>query len=159
MMAEGKFREDLFYRVTEIALEIPPLRKRVGDAVALAHGFVRRFGVQNSREQLKLSDEALAAIEAHDWPGNVRELENCIKRAAILAEGNMIAAADLGLKVPAERASLNLRQLRDEFDKETVLKALARVDGNIVKASELLGVSRPTLYDILNRLGLRKDRT
>src|SRR5690606_16130941 len=96
-IAEGAFREDLFYRLTEMIVTIPPLRDRAGDATLLAHAFVQRFGSQNGRGKLALRDDALDAIEGHDWPGNVRELENCIKRAVIMADGNSIGADDLGL--------------------------------------------------------------
>ncbi|RPH46467.1 MAG: PEP-CTERM-box response regulator transcription factor [Burkholderiales bacterium] len=154
-IAEGTFREDLFYRLTEIVLTIPPLRERGGDAALLAHAFVQRFGKANGRERMVLREDALDAIAAHRWPGNVRELENAIKRAVIMAQERAITADDLGL-APAEDAPLlNLRHLRDEVERRAVLNAMARCDGNIVRASELLGVSRPTLYDLLRRFGLR----
>ena len=152
---QGSFREDLFYRLTEIVLTIPPLRDRGGDATLLAHAFVQRFGKQNGRERMVLREDALDAIAAHRWPGNVRELENAIKRAVIMAQERTIAAEDLGLAPAEEPPLLNLRRLRDEVEKRAVLNAMARSDGNIVRASELLGVSRPTLYDLLRRFGLR----
>ncbi len=104
---------------------------------------------------MTLRDDALDAIEQHDWPGNVRELENCIKRAVIMSEASAITASDLGLKTDEDPLSFNLRKVRDEAEKQAVLKVMARVDGNIAKAAELLGISRPTLYDLLNRFGLR----
>ncbi|MFN7644904.1 MAG: PEP-CTERM-box response regulator transcription factor [Burkholderiales bacterium] len=152
---QGSFREDLFYRLTEIVLTIPPLRDRGGDAALLAHAFVQRFGKQNGRERMVLREDALDAIAAHRWPGNVRELENAIKRAVIMAQERTIAAEDLGLTPAEEPPLLNLRRLRDDVEKRAVLNAMARSDGNIVRASELLGVSRPTLYDLLRRFGLR----
>ena len=155
LIAEGKFREDLFYRLSEVVVTIPPLRERMGDAALLAHAFVKRFGPQNGRERMTLREDALDAIQKHDWPGNVRELENCIKRAVIMADGDAITATDLGLQPEEEALSFNLRQVRDEAEKAAVLKVMARVDGNIARAAELLGVSRPTLYDLLNRFGLR----
>jgi two-component system NtrC family response regulator len=160
-IAEGAFREDLFYRLTEMIVTIPPLRDRAGDATLLAHAFVQRFGAQNGRGRLTLRDDALDAIERHGWPGNVRELENCIKRAVIMADGNSIGADDLGLPAGAPHSSdpdgerFNLRQVRDEAEREAVVKVMARVEGNIARAADLLGVSRPTLYDMLNRFGLR----
>lgn len=155
LIAQGGFREDLFYRLTEMVITIPPLRERAGDALLLAHAFVQRFARENNRDRLTLREDALDAITAHLWPGNVRELENAIKRAVIMADGNSITAEDLGLN-PAEDAALfNLRQVRDEAEKQAVLKVMARVDGNIARAAELLGISRPTLYDLLNRFGLR----
>jgi two-component system NtrC family response regulator len=154
-IAEGAFREDLFYRLAEMIVSIPPLRERAGDASLIAHAFVQRFAQANGRERLALRDDALDAIEHHRWPGNVRELENAIKRAVIMAEGSAITAEDLGLQMPEDTALLNLRQVREEAEKQAVLKAMARCDGNIAKAAELLGISRPTLYDLLNRFGLR----
>ena len=158
LIRDGAFREDLFYRLSELVITIPPLRERIGDATLLSHAFVQKFGAANGRERLTLRDDALNAIERHGWPGNVRELENCIKRAVIMADGNAITAADLGLEPATEQddtQTFNLRQVRDEAEKQAVLKVMARVDGNIAKASELLGISRPTLYDLLNRFGLR----
>jgi two-component system NtrC family response regulator len=155
-ITEGAFREDLFYRLTEMIVTIPPLRERAGDAALLAHAFVQRFAKAQGRERLALRDDALAAIERHRWPGNVRELENAIKRAVIMADGTAIAAEDLGLETADAPAEIfNLRQVREEAEKRAVLTVMARCDGNIAKASELLGISRPTLYDLLNRFGLR----
>jgi two-component system NtrC family response regulator len=156
LIGEARFREDLYYRLAEIVVTIPPLRAREGDASLLAHSFVKRFAAEQGRTALTLSREAVAAIEAHKWPGNVRELENCIKRATIMADGSQITVPDLGLK-PADEADsfLNLRQIRDEAERRAVVSVLARVDGNMVKAAEVLGVSRPTLYDLMNRFGLR----
>ena len=154
---EGRFREDLYYRLAEIVVEIPPLRARVGDAALLAHDFVRRFG-QEHRRNLTLADDALRAIEAHPWPGNIRELENCIKRATIMADGNQITADDVGLAGAASAEgdrSLDLRVTREAAEQRAVLAALARADGTIAKAADLLGVSRPTLYDLMHRLGLK----
>ena len=106
---------------------------------------------------MSLREDALRAIEAHAWPGNVRELENCIKRAVIMADGNQLTAADIGLLggVQAEETVLDLRNARDEAEKRVTIAALARADGNVVKAAELLGVSRPTLYDMMHRFGLK----
>ena len=154
-IVEGAFREDLFYRLTEMIVSIPPLRERSGDVSLLAHAFVQRFAQANGRVDLTLSDEALNAIEAHPWPGNVRELENAIKRAVIMADELSISADDLGLTAPDEMPALNLKQIRDDADKQAILKTLARCDGNVLKTAELLGISRPTLYDMMARLGLR----
>ncbi|MBN9426431.1 MAG: PEP-CTERM-box response regulator transcription factor [Burkholderiales bacterium] len=155
LIAQGSFREDLFYRLSEMVITIPPLRERAGDAALLAHAFVQRFAKQNNRDRLTLREDALNAIERHPWPGNVRELENCIKRAVIMADGSAITAEDLGLDVSEETPDFNLRQVREEAEKQAVLKVMARVDGNIARAADLLGISRPTLYDLLNRFGLR----
>ncbi|MDT3680135.1 MAG: PEP-CTERM-box response regulator transcription factor [Burkholderiaceae bacterium] len=155
LIAEGAFREDLFYRLSEIVVTIPPLRERAGDAALLAHAFVQRFARQNGRDKLVLREDALDAIQRHDWPGNVRELENCIKRAVIMADGTSITADDLGLEPVHEAAPMNLRAARDEAERQAVLKVMSRVEGNVARAADLLGISRPTLYDLLNRFGLR----
>ncbi|MDY0055663.1 MAG: PEP-CTERM-box response regulator transcription factor [Methyloversatilis sp.] len=156
LIGEGRFREDLYYRLAEIVVTIPPLREREGDAALLAHSFVKRFAGEQGRSSMSLSREAVAAIEAHKWPGNVRELENCIKRATIMADGSQIMVPDLGLKPAEDNGSFfNLRQIREEAERKAVVSVLARVDGNMVKAAEMLGVSRPTLYDLMNRFGLR----
>lgn len=158
LTTEGRFREDLYYRLAEIVVNIPPLRERVGDAALLAHAFTKRFAQEQNRRNLSLSEDALRAIEAHRWPGNIRELENCIKRAVIMADGSQVTADDLGLPAAAEgvaEPSLDLRTVRDEAEKKAVIAALARSNGNVLKAAELLGVSRPTLYDLMHRLGLK----
>lgn len=155
---EGRFREDLYYRLAEIVVSIPPLRERVGDATLLAHAFVRRFAQEQNRSAMTLSEEAVRAIEQHPWPGNIRELENCIRRATIMAEGSQISSDDVGLKNAAPDEfdnSLDLRVIRDNADKRAIIAALGRVNGNMLKAAELLGVSRPTLYDLMHRLGLK----
>ncbi|ATE59089.1 PEP-CTERM-box response regulator transcription factor [Thauera sinica] len=157
-ISEGLFREDLYYRLAEIVVDIPPLRQRQGDAVLLAHAFVQRFSRENGRAGLALSDDAVSAIEAHAWPGNVRELENCLKRAVIMADGNRITADDLGLNpVEDEVEMLNLRQVRDEAERRAVLRVMARTNGNVARAAEILGISRPSLYDLINRFGLKKE--
>ena len=155
---EGKFREDLYYRLAEIVIKIPPLRDRVGDAALLAHAFVRRFSQEQNRPSMMLTEGALRAVENHLWLGNIRELENCIRRATIMADGNQISSEDLGLTNLAADGvenSLDLRLIRDVAEKRAIIAALGRVNGNMVKAAELLGVSRPTLYDLMHRLGLK----
>ena len=155
---EGRFREDLYYRLAEIVINIPPLRSRVGDAAMLAHAFVKKFSQEQNRPAMTLSEDAVRAVELHRWPGNIRELENCIKRAIIMADGKQITSDDLGLKSVVEDAadnSLDLRMIRDNAERGAIISALGRVNGNMVKASELLGVSRPTLYDLMHRLGLK----
>ena len=155
-IASGKFREDLFYRLAEIVVDIPPLRARKGDAALLANALMRRFAMDQHRSTLTLSPDALDAIESHNWPGNVRELENVIKRAVIMADGPTIKAVDIGISVGENAtAVLNLRQVRDEAERSAVLSVLGRVNGNLSKAAELLGVSRPTLYDLMHRFGLK----
>ena len=155
MIGQGNFREDLYFRLAEIVLEIPPLRKRPGDPGLLAHAFVRRFAEEQRRGSLTLLPDAINAIEAHPWTGNVRELENCVKRAVIMAEGSVIRSSDLGLNVEYESPTLNLRQVRDVAEKQAVVRVLGRADGNLSKAADMLGISRPTLYELLDRFGLR----
>ena len=155
---ENRFREDLYYRLAEIVVNIPPLRARVGDSALLAHAFLRRFAQEQNRGSMTLSDEAVRAIELHPWPGNIRELENCIKRAAIMADGNQISCEDIGFRSDAmdnAENSLDLRVIRDAAEKGAIIAALGRVNGNMARAAELLGVSRPTLYDLMHRLSLK----
>jgi two-component system, NtrC family, response regulator len=158
LIAEGKFREDLYYRLAEIMADVPPLRERAGDAALLAHGLVHRFGSEQRRASMTLLPDATAAIESYSWPGNVRELENVIRRAVIMADGQGISAADLGITPAMKEGSLlNLRQVRDEAEKRAVVQAIARVNGNLSRAADLLGVSRPTLYELMRRLGLKES--
>ena len=155
---ESRFREDLYYRLAEIVINIPPLRSRVGDAALLAHAFVRRFSQEQNRGSLSLNEEAIRAVETHGWPGNIRELENCIKRAVIMVDGNQITAQDVGLTVPEQPEddnSFDLRSIREKAERNAIISAMGRVNGNVVKAAEMLGVSRPTLYDLMHRLGLK----
>ena len=162
LIGEGRFREDLYYRLAEIVINIPPLRARNGDAVLLAHAFLRRFAVEQRRAGLTFTEDALKAIETHPWPGNVRELLNAMKRAAIMADSERLTCEDLGLP-PAPnthtegdtRSDLDLRTLREATERQAVVAALARANGNIVKASEILGISRPTLYDLMRRLAIK----
>lgn len=155
---DGRFREDLYYRLAEIVINIPPLRARAGDAALLAHAFVRRFAQEQNRSTMTLSEEAVRAVDQHAWPGNIRELENCVKRATIMADSSHISSDDLGLKrlaLDQVDETFDLRVVRDHAERRTIVAALGRVDGNMVKAAELLGVSRPTLYDLMHRLGLK----
>lgn len=155
---DGRFREDLYYRLAEIVVNIPPLRERVGDAALLAHAFVRRFAQEQNRSAMTLTEDAVQAVENHLWPGNIRELENCIRRATIMADGSQIGCDDLGLKSVQNDetdTSLDLRVIRDDAEKRAIVAALGRVNGNMVRAADLLGVSRPTLYDLMHRLALK----
>ena len=154
----GLFREDLYYRLAEIVIEIPPLSEREGDAVLLAHAFVQRYALENGRGSMALTEDAINPIDAHPWPGNVRELENCLKRAVIMADGNRITADDLGLEtVEEDFERLNLRHVRDEAERRAVLRVLARTNNNVARAAEILGISRPSLYDLMNRFDLKKE--
>ncbi|MBB3220083.1 PEP-CTERM-box response regulator transcription factor [Pseudoduganella umbonata] len=156
LVNEGTFREDLFYRLSEIVLVIPSLRERMGDAVLLAQHFKNRFCATEGRATMHFCPDALIAIEAYSWPGNVREMENCIKRAVIMAEGTQISTSDLGLPdAPVADESIDLRTARNAAEYRVMVKALARSGGNIAKAAEMLGVSRPTLYDLMAHHGIK----
>ncbi len=150
MVASGAFREDLYYRLAEIVVHIPSLAERPGDASLLGRAFVQRFASSMRSDVTGLSPDALAALDAHSWPGNVRELENRVKRAVIMADGKLVTAADLDL---AEREAtddpINLKSVREAADRKAINRAIARTEGNISGAAKLLGISRPTLYDLL----------
>ena len=159
LIQAGRFREDLYYRLAEIVVDIPALRYRDGDAVLLAHAFVQRFAGDHGRGSMSLTDDAVQSIELHRWPGNIRELENAIKRAVIMADGNCISADDIGLDVnpDEELEALNLRVVREEAERRAVVRVIARVNGNVARAAEVLGISRPTLYDLMKRFGIKKE--
>jgi two-component system, NtrC family, response regulator len=156
MIKEGSFREDLFYRLNEVGIHIPPLRERPGDAVLLTKYFLTRYAKEFSRPIKGLSSDALAAVTVHSWPGNVREVENRIKRAVLMADGRLITGPDLDLS-PDETvpAALTLRQARDEAQFVAVTRALSLADNNISSAAQMLEVSRPTLYDLMRSLNVK----
>ncbi len=159
-IAAGGFREDLYFRLAEIVIDIPPLRDRVGDPVLLANAFVKQLASEQRRRPLGFSPDALRALEAYNWPGNVRELQNRIKRAFIMADGERLTSSDLGLADPSRATEvdeevLDLRVVRERAERQAVLTAMSRADGNVAKAAELLGVSRPTLYDLMNKLEIK----
>ncbi|KQU48210.1 PEP-CTERM-box response regulator transcription factor [Sphingomonas sp. Leaf339] len=154
MVADGRFREDLYYRLAEIVVRIPTLAQRTGDAGLLARHFVGRYAANLNRSVTGLAADARAAVDAWRWPGNVRELENRVKRAVIMAEGRLVTAADLDLAAPVDPAELNLRAAREATDRRAIGRALAQAEGNISGASRLLGISRPTLYDLMKSYDL-----
>lgn len=157
LIKTGRFREDLFYRLSEISVRIPPLRERQGDRSLLAHAFLERFVQTQGRALRGFTPDAIQVIESHPWPGNVREMENTIKRSVIMSDGPQVNQSDLGLAQQADTDNepLNLRQVREEAERGAVVKAMARCNGNVAHAAEMLGVSRPTLYDLMNRFGLK----
>ena len=158
MIAEGTFREDLYYRLSEMVIKIPPLRERQNDAELLAHNFMAQYNKEHGRSIRGFSAEALAVLETHPWPGNVRELENRIKRAVIMAEGNRITPVDLDLADPDEIPDVvSLAKAREEVERREIPRALSRAEGNISQAAKLLGISRPTLYDLMRHHGFRVD--
>ena len=157
MIADGRFREDLYYRLAEIVVKIPSLAERAGDAVLLARHFLNRFSRELNPKVQSLSPDAIAAIDAYAWPGNVRELENRLKRAIIMAEGRSVGANDLDLPgaAPEESDLINLRSAREVADRRAIRQAMSRTDNNISGAAKLLGISRPTLYDLLKQYRLQ----
>jgi two-component system, NtrC family, response regulator len=157
MIADGRFREDLFYRLAEIVVKIPSLAERPGDAALLAKAFLNRFAQEMNPKVRGFAADALAAIDAWHWPGNVRELENRVKRAVIMADEKLVSAADLDLPDPDEQVlgALNLKSAREQSDRKVIRHALARSEGNISNTAKLLGISRPTLYDLLKQYDLQ----
>jgi two-component system, NtrC family, response regulator len=155
MISDGRFREDLYYRLAEIVVKIPTLAERPGDSALLAKHFLHRFAATMNPTVKGLSSDALAAIDCWSWPGNVRELENRMKRAVIMADNKMVTAADLDLPSheDAEEGDdvINLKTIRDRADSTAIRRAIARTEGNISSAAKLLGISRPTLYDLIKQ--------
>jgi two-component system, NtrC family, response regulator len=158
MLVEGSFREDLFYRLNEVSVKVPPLRERPADTVVLASFFLRRFAAEYGRVTRGISSSALAAIKDHPWPGNVRELENRIKRAVVMTDGALVSAADLDLSTNDDEAkSLDIRSARSRAEREVIQLAMAQAGSNLSKAAKLLGISRPTLYDLMQQHQLSLD--
>ena len=157
MIRDGRFREDLFYRLAEVVVKIPSLADRPGDAPLLAKAFLKRFAREMNPQITGFAPDALGAIDAWPWPGNVRELENRVKRAVIMADGKLVTAADLDLQEAADDDAdvLNLKSARERADRKVIRHALARSEGNISNTARLLGISRPTLYDLLKQYGLQ----
>ena len=161
MIAAGSFREDLYYRLAEIVVAIPSLAERAGDAVLLARHFVNRYAREMNPKVQGLSPDAIDAVDAYPWPGNVRELENRLKRAVIMADGRLIAATDLdlpsGKETDAVPLPINLRAAREVADRRAIRQALTRTEHNISGAAKLLGISRPTLYDLMKQYRLQEQ--
>ncbi|MCJ2177593.1 PEP-CTERM-box response regulator transcription factor [Novosphingobium album (ex Hu et al. 2023)] len=157
MIADGRFREDLYYRLAEIVVKIPSLAERPGDATLLAKAFLNRYAKEMNPRVRGFASDALAAIDAWAWPGNVRELENRVKRAVIMADEKLVCAADLDLTGPDEQVikALNLKTAREQADRKVIRHALARSEGNISSTAKMLGISRPTLYDLLKQYDLQ----
>jgi two-component system NtrC family response regulator len=150
LIGSGEFRDDLYYRISEVSIRIPPLRERQGDSLLLAQVLVQEMGERFGRPTRGLAPDAIRAIQAHRWPGNVRELENRIKGAVIMSEGSVVTANDLGLQDPGDDPNyLNLRVARQRAEAQAVRQSLAVAGGNLSRAAKLLGVTRPTLYDLL----------
>jgi two-component system NtrC family response regulator len=156
-MQEGKFREDLFFRLAVVSIHLPALREREDDVLLLAHAFLQRAVIENRKKITGFTQLAIAAIVAHPWSGNVRELENRVKRAVIMAEGRKVKPVDLELEELAGRfEGMTLRAARENLERDMILKVLARQKGNISRAAEEMGISRPTLYELMDKLGIAR---
>jgi two-component system NtrC family response regulator len=155
---EGRFREDLYYRLGVVTVSLPPLREREGDLLLLATTLLQRYTNENKKKIIGFAPQAIRAIEAYHWPGNIRELENRIKRAVIMAEGTKLSPQDLELVSPyGKYEGGGLREAREALEKDLIERALAKNKGNMTKAAEELGVSRPTLYELMEKLGMKKE--
>ncbi len=156
LISKGLFREDLYYRVSEIVLEIPPLKDRESDILVLSKAFLNVWSKEYNKSSMNFSTDAITAMEAYDWPGNVRELESKIKRAVIMADASQIRPEDMELTENAmEPVPLNLKEVRDEAERKAIIRAMSHSNQNITDAANALGVTRPTLYKLLERLGLK----
>jgi two-component system NtrC family response regulator len=157
-MKDGAFREDLYYRLAVVVVKLPPLRERASDITLLAQALLQKFASDTGKQLLKFNQEAVRALEQHSWPGNVRELENRIKRAVIMAEGSQVTKMDLELAdavaVPAGRT---LQKAREAVEREMIQQALRRHNGKISPAAAELGISRPTFYELMDKLGIQKE--
>jgi len=155
LIKEGEFREDLFFRISEIVIDVPALRERDNDKLLLAQTFLQQFGEKNGRSFRGFTEPARAMIDSYDWPGNVRELENRIKRAVVLADDSRISLTDLGFEEQSVQSdSLNLRQARKQAEREVIQRALTIYDNNVTHAAEALGISRPSLYQLVKKLDM-----
>jgi two-component system NtrC family response regulator len=159
MMADGGFREDLYYRLCEVTIRIPPLREREGDAGLIARHLVESIAAEQRRTVPTLTPEAIRAIEGHHWPGNVRELANRMKRAVIMCEGDRLTPEDLELDEPdGDPIPLNLREVRERAEREAISRAMQHAGENLSRAASLLGITRPTLYSLLDKYEMRPER-
>ena len=160
LIAAGDFREDLYYRINETTIRVPPLRDREGDSLLLARAFLERFATQFKRPVKGFTPQAIEAIDEYPWPGNVRELENRVKRAVIMADGNQVSLEDLELpdaQEDGENNPFNLREVREKAESQAIRRALSRTNGNVSRTAELLGVTRPTLYSLIKKYAINTD--
>jgi two-component system NtrC family response regulator len=156
-MKDGRFREDLYYRLGVVTIALPPLREREGDAMVIANALLHRYSVENKKKINGFTPQAVRALKSHHWPGNVRELENRIKRAVIMAEGSKITPQDLELVSPyAKYEGHGLKEAREGLEKDLIERAIAKNKGNLTKVAEELGVARPTLYELMEKLGIKR---
>jgi two-component system NtrC family response regulator len=157
-ISQGKFREDLYFRLAVVVINLPPLRERGEDVALLGQQFLQRFAVENGKKGLVFAPETLRVMNRHTWPGNVRELQNRIQRAVIMADGKRISVADMELSEAADPLpTASLKQARENVERETVQQALKRNSGNITSAAAEIGISRPTFYELMEKLGIEKQ--
>jgi two-component system NtrC family response regulator len=157
--AEGRFREDLYYRIGVVVISIPPLRERQGDVRLLAQALLQKYSAENNKKISGFTAPALRALENHTWPGNIRELENRVKRAVIMAEGSKVTPQDLELAVPSDKyVGHTLKEAREALERGLVKRAIASNNGNLSRAAAELGISRPTIYELIEKLGINKDK-
>jgi len=156
LIADGDFREDLYYRINEATIRVPPLRDRLGDAVVLAKAFLDKFSKQLKLNVKGFTPQAIQGIESYAWPGNVRELENRVKRAVIMADGQLVNDEDMEFEEVdcTENEPFNLREVREAAELRAVQRAIAQTDGNISRTAELLGITRPTLYNLMKKFNM-----
>lgn len=154
LIENGEFREDLYYRISEVSITIPGLADRAGDAILIGRWLLKKYGEELNKKPQDFSPAALAAVEQYRWPGNVRELENRVKRAVIMADGKFIEPHDLELDSATEGQFSTLKEIRELAEADAIQKALAFNDGQIGKAAEMLGVSRPTVYHLLKKYSI-----
>ncbi len=162
LISEEKFREDLFYRINEVTINLPPLRDRGADIILLAKHFVEQFAEAFNPKVKGFSPESLSAMMAYQWPGNIRELENRVKRSVIMADSNYIEVEDLEIensdKLVQSKGYLNLRQVRETAEKSAIKQAMMYCDGNMTKVAQILGITRPTLYATMEKYQMRETK-
>ena len=156
-MHENRFREDLYYRLAVVSIDLPPLREREGDVLLLATSFLQRFSGEMKKRITGFSPEAVRLIESYEWPGNVREIENRVKRAVIMAQRSKVSSEDLQLESrETSREALSLKEAREKVERELILQALSRNGQNLTKTATELGISRPTLYELMDKLNIER---
>ena len=156
--ADGKFREDLYFRLAVVVIKVPPLRERGDEIILMSKAFLRDYGIEHAKTGLTFAPDALRALSLHSWPGNVRELQNRVQRAVIMADGKRVTARDLELTdTLSALPPQTLKEARESVEREMIQDALRRHRGKITSAAVELGVSRPTLYELMEKLGIPRD--
>lgn len=163
MIEEKLFREDLYYRLAEVTINIPALRDRQADVQIIAKSFLGKFAKEMGKPAMRFNNAALNAMSVYAWPGNIRELENRVKRATVMCDGKLVSSEDLDLDLDldegqSEPMMLNLKQVRESAERTAIINAVSQCAGNISKTAKLLGVSRPTLYDLLSKHKIQLEK-